>query len=185
MEDDVTLTFAEEAGIELDNAAGPLFQLLTLCMLQAKPITSSVAVAAARGLFAAGLTSPRAMVDTPSSTFIQGFGRAGYARYDVSTTARLKAMSERLLRDYDGDLRALRAGAPSSLQLFDGVGPACARMFAREAQRVWPELAPVFDAKALQGARILGLPEDPRELAAMSDDLPRFAARLVRAALKR
>lgn len=45
-------------------------------------------------------------------------------------------------------------------------------MFAREAQGVWPELAPVFDKKALQGAAKLGLPQDPEELAALVSEAP-------------
>ncbi|QPK83081.1 endonuclease [Corynebacterium qintianiae] len=180
----MTQTFAEEAGIELVDAPTPLFQLLTLCMLQAKPIKAPVAVAAARGLFNAGLTGPQAVAHAPRSTLIRVFGRTGYARYDESTATRLKAMSAKLLRDFGGDVSTLRDGAPASLEVFDGVGPACAAMFAREAQGVWPELAPVFDKKALEGARLLGLSADPDKLATMSDDLPRFAARLVRAALK-
>lgn len=64
-------------------------------------------------------------------------------------------------------------------------------MFAREAQGVWPELAPVFDTKALAGAEKLGLPKDPGKLAELAADpasewpseLPRFAALLVREGL--
>lgn len=161
-------TFAEEAGIALDDAPEPLFKLLVLCSLQAKPIRAQVAVAAARGLFAAGLTTPEALLRAPR--------------------AKLREMSELLLRDYGGDLRKLREGAPKSLEVFDGVGPACAQMFAREAQGVWPELAPVFDTKALAGAEKLGLPKDPGKLAELAADpasewpseLPRFAALLVR-----
>lgn len=71
------------------------------------------------------------------------------------------------------------------LQKFEGVGPACADMFAREAQALWPELAPAIDKKAQQGAEKLGLPTDPAELAELvnADELPRFAAALVRVAL--
>lgn len=185
-------TFAEEAGIELASAPGPLFQLLVLCLLQAKPIRASSAVAAARGLFAAGLTTPEALRDAPRSQLIDIFGATGYKRYDESTATRLRAFAVRLIDDYSADLTRLREGAPKSLEVFDGVGPACATMFAREAQGVWPELAPVFDKKALQGAEKLGLPQDPEKLAALvtrgetgevGEDLPHFAARLVRVAL--
>lgn len=185
-------TFAEEAGIELTDAPEPLFQLLVLCMLQAKPIRAEVAVEAARGLFAAGLTSPEAVSNAPRAELIRIFGRTGYKRYDESTATRLKAMSALLIDAHGADLRTLRDTAPKSLEVFDGVGPACATMFAREAQGVWPELAPVFDKKALAGAAALGLPADPEALAALvergetgeqGEDLPHFAARLVRAAL--
>lgn len=184
-------TFAEEAGISLADAPAPLFQLLVLCTLQAKPIRAEVAVAAARGLFAAGLTTPEAMRDAPRAKLIRIFGETGYKRYDESTATRLRSMSSLLIDEYEGDLRKLRSGAPKSLEVFDGVGPACATMFAREAQGVWPELAPVFDKKALQGAEKLGLPQDPEQLAELAADpdssypaeLPAFAALLVREAL--
>lgn len=60
-------------------------------------------------------------------------------------------------------------------------------IFLREVQAVWPEVSPLFDRKALDGARRLGLPEKPKALAAL---VPReahavFAAALVRAALDR
>lgn len=193
-------TFAEDAGIRLTDEPAPLFQLLVLCMLQAKPIRATVAVDAARGLFAAGLTTPEKLAAAPRAQLIRIFGAAGYARYDESSATRLRSMSQLLIDEHSADLRTLRDTAPTSLQVFDGVGPACATMFAREAQGVWPELAPVFDKKALQGAEKLGLPQDPEELAALVSgsteppaaaelsadalvDLPTFAAFLVKVAL--
>ncbi|WP_328700625.1 endonuclease [Corynebacterium wankanglinii] len=193
-------TFAEDAGIRLRNEPEPLYQLLVLCMLQAKPIRATVVVGAARGLFDAGLTTPAALLAAPRERLIRIFGAAGYARYDESSATRLRAMSQLLIDEHSADPRTLRADAPQSLQTFDGVGPACATMFAREAQGVWPELAPVFDKKALQGAAKLGLPQDPEELAALVSeapgspsstdipagalvDLPTFAAYLVKVAL--
>lgn len=193
-------TFAEDAGIRLADEPAPLFQLLVLCMLQAKPIRATVAVDTARGLFAAGLTTPEKLAVAPRSQFIRLLGAAGYARYDESSATRLRSMSQLLIDEHSADLRTLRDTAPKSLQVFDGVGPACATMFAREAQGVWPELAPVFDKKALQGAEKLGLPQDPEELARLVSgsteppaaaelpadalvDLPTFAAYLVKVAL--
>ena len=193
-------TFAEDAGIWLADEPAPLFQLLVLCMLQAKPIRATVAVDAARGLFEAGLTTPEKLAAAPRSQLIRIFGAAGYARYDESSATRLRSMSQLLIDEHSADLRTLRNTAPKSLHVFDGVGPACATMFAREAQGVWPELAPVFDKKALQGAEKLGLPQDPEELARLVSgsteppaaaelpadalvDLPTFAAFLVKVAL--
>lgn len=193
-------TFAEDAGIRLADEPAPLFQLLVLCTLQAKPIRATVAVDAARGLFAAGLATPEKLAAAPRTQLIRLFGAAGYARYDESSATRLRSMSQLLIDEHSADLRTLRDAAPKSLQVFDGVGPVCATMFAREAQGVWPELAPVFDKKALQGAEQLGLPQDPEELAALVSgstepraaaelpadalaDLPTFAAYLVKVAL--
>lgn len=180
-------TFAEQAGIDLRDEAAPLFQLLALCMLQAKPISSDVAVAAAKALFRQRLTTPAAVHSAPRRKFISAFGSAGYARYDESSTTYLKGMARQLTQEFDGDLRTLRSrgNVAAALQTFPGVGPACASMFLREVQGLWPEVAPVFDKKALQGATKLGLPENAEQLAALvpAADLPRLAAGLVRVAL--
>ena len=55
-------TFAGDAGVHTDEP-GPLYQLLVLVTLLSARITATVAVAAARELFAAGFRSPRAMLD--------------------------------------------------------------------------------------------------------------------------
>ncbi len=186
-------TFAEQAGIALRDEPEPLFQLLVLCLMQAKPIGASVAVAASRELFRSGWTTPQALQRAPRSQMIAAFGRTGYRRYDVSTAARLPEVAGIVLRNYGGDLRLLRVAAADGpgilalLQRLPGVGPGCAAMFAREAQGVWPELAPFFDAKALAGAAKLGLPEDPEALGRLTarEELPRLAAALVWVALDR
>ena len=41
-------TYAEQAGIRLDDKPMPLFELLVLCMLASKPIDADVAMRAAR-----------------------------------------------------------------------------------------------------------------------------------------
>ncbi|NED90185.1 endonuclease, partial [Streptomyces sp. SID11233] len=71
----------------------------------------------------------------------------------------------------------------AELREFPGIGPAGVDIFLREAQDVWPEYAPHFDAKALQGAARLDLPQNPHRLARLTDDPATFAAALVRAAL--
>jgi hypothetical protein len=54
-------------------------------------------------------------------------------------------------------------------------------------QAVWPEAGPAFDRKAIEGARRLGLPEQPKALAALvlREAHAAFAAALVRTALDR
>ncbi|AIT60712.1 hypothetical protein [Corynebacterium doosanense] len=179
-------TFAEQAHITVRDEPSALFRLLTLCMLQAKPISADIAVAALRELNKQGLGTPEKVLSAPRSTFLSAFGRAGYARYDESSTTYLKKLARVLTDEYDGDLRELRGpDVAKKLQKFDGVGPACADMFLREVQGIWPEVAPVFDKKAIEGAKKLGLPESADDLAELVDpeDLPRLAAALVRVAL--
>ena len=56
-------TFAEQAGIRLDDKPGPLYQLYVLALLLSARISSGIAVAAATELFKDGLRSARAMAE--------------------------------------------------------------------------------------------------------------------------
>ncbi|MFI1828224.1 endonuclease [Streptomyces sp. NPDC020412] len=187
-------THAAEAGVRLRNTPAPLYQLLTLCVLFSVRIKADIAVAAARELFAAGMRTPRAMAAAPWQDLVDALGRAHYRRYDESTATALGAGAEFVLDRYGGDLRRLRAAADGDparlrelLQEVPRIGPVGADIFCREAQGVWPELRPAFDARARHAAGALGLPNTPEGLARLvsADDLPRLAAALVRVELAR
>lgn len=184
-------TYAEEAGIRLRDAPSPLYELAVLTTLLAARITAGVAVAAARELFAAGLRTPRAMAAADWQERVDALGRGHYRRYDESTATALGRGAELVLDRWHGDLRRLReeggdlAGVRRLVQELPGVGPTGADVFCREVQGVWPELQPVVDRRAADGARALGLPTDADALAELvdADDLPRLVAACVRAAL--
>lgn len=187
-------TYAEQAGIRLANRPAPLYQLLVLTVLVSIPIRADVAVAAARELFAAGWTTPHALLASSWQERVDALGRAHYVRYDESTATRLAEGARLLLDRYRGDLRRLREAAGGNraelrrrLQEFPRIGPVGADVFCREAQAVWPELRPYLDRRALTAAHDLGLPTDPDRLAELvaANDLARLAAALVRAGLDR
>lgn len=180
----------EQAGIRLRDKPSPLYRLSVLTLLLAAPISAGIAVAAARGLAEAGLTTPRRMADASHEDRVAVLDAAGYVRYDERTATALGNGAELLLRHYRGDLRELRERAKRQperirelLTELPGIGPTAATIFCREAQRIWPELRPCFDAKALEGARKLGLPTEPEALAELvePEQLPAAAAALVRA----
>ncbi|MFE6766934.1 endonuclease [Streptomyces sp. NPDC057689] len=186
-------TYADEAGIHLRDTPMPLYQLLTLCVLFSVPIKADMAVAAARELFAAGMRTPRAMVDASWQDRVDALVRAHYRRYDESTATALGEGAQLVLDRYRGDLRRLRdeaGGDPEKLRdlltEFPRIGPTGADIFSREAQRLWPELRPAFDKRAQDAAEELGLPRSPEKLAGLvgDEDLPRLAAALVRVGLK-
>jgi len=190
--------YAEEAGIRLADRPSPLYQLLVLSTLLSARIDASVAVAAARELFAAGYTTPKAMTSASWQARVDALGRGHYRRYDESTATRLGDGASLLTDRWHGDLRRLRdealrdqvrGAAPaieSLLTEFPGIGPAGASIFLREVQGIWPAVAPYVDPLVLRGARRVGLPGKAGSLArvlAGSAEPARLAAALVRVAL--
>jgi endonuclease III len=187
-------TFADEAGIRLKDTPQPLYRLLVLSHLLSARIRGSIALATARALHEAGLRDPRRMARSPRRDRVEALGRGGYRRYDERTATQLGDAAALLNERWGGDLRRLRREADGDppelrrlLRQFPGIGPAGADIFLREAQEVWPELAPYLDAKALQGAERLNLPGDPERLAALAGNTGTavLAAALVRAAVDR
>jgi endonuclease III len=182
-------TFAEEAGIDLDDAPAPLFQLLVLAELLSARIGAGIAVAAAVELNKAGWRTAAAVRDAKRHSVIAALGRAGYRRYDERTATQLREMAELVLDRYGGDLRRLAAeaagdvdGAARLIQEVKGIGPTGAAVFLREVQAVWPWVRPYLDDRGRTGARRIGLPDDGARLAELvaPGDLARFAAGLVR-----
>jgi hypothetical protein len=186
-------TYADEAGITLKDKPSPLFQLLVLTMLFSTRISADIAVAAARELFGAGWRTPQKLRGATWQQRVDALGRGGYRRYDESTSTKLQELSEMVLDEYGGDLRRIRpSGREAARDLekavasFPRIGPTGARIFCREVQDLWPEVAPYFDDRALTAADRLGLPKDPQRLAKLAPrgGLARLAAALVRAELE-
>ncbi|MEV1171078.1 endonuclease [Nonomuraea sp. NPDC049784] len=183
-------TFAKEGGIKLADQPKPLYQLLVLATLLSARISAEVAVAAAKELFKAGYGTPKAMRDASWQDRVDALGRGHYRRYDERTSTMLGKAAELLLERWKGDLRRLRdeAGGDARritelLMEFPGIGPTGADIFLREAQAVWPQVAPHLDKRVLDGAEKLGLPRQERPLARLAhsnDELARMSAALVR-----
>ncbi|MDG4666858.1 endonuclease [Mycobacterium sp. 236(2023)] len=189
--DEAGMTYAEEAGITLDDKPMPLFELLVLCMLASKPIDASIATQAARELFGEKLRTPDTALKVNRQTVIDAFGRASYARYDESSATRLVDIATMVRDEYGGDLRELanRSGhdvakAKDLLKGFTGISDTGADIFLREVQDVWTWVRPFFDSRATAAAMDLGLPADPEELAKLATGAcAPLAAALVRASL--
>ena len=184
-------TYAEEAGIRIDDKPMPLFQLLVLCMLASKPIDATTAMRAARELFKAGLRTPKAVLASDRRSMIAAFGRAHYVRYDESSATRLTDIAKHVRDDYAGDLREIAErshhdieSAKRMLKQFKGIGDTGADIYLREVQDVWTWARPFFDERAKAGATALGLSGDPDKLSALAPrSNARLAAALVRSAL--
>ena len=182
-------TFAGDAGVQLADEPGPLYQLLVLTTLLSARITATVAVAAARELFAAGCRAPATMLAASWQDRVDALGRGHYRRYDFRTATLLGEGARLCLDRWQGDLRRLhreatgdRDGLGRLLVEFPGIGPTGAGIFLREVQAVWPDIAPYADSKVAAGAQLLGLPPSAAELAALTT--PELVAPLMSALVR-
>lgn len=186
-------TFCAELGIAIErNTPSPLFAWLCASILFSARISFGVAAQAARALSEHGWNSPRRLAEASWAERTRVLNRAGYARYDESTSRMLGDTAEHVLSEYKGDLRRLRdraskdPGAERKLLMeFKGIGQVGADIFCREAQSAWPELYPFADRKALTASSKLDLGTDSQALAGLvaQKDFPRLAAALVRTGL--
>lgn len=182
--------YSEELEIDLArNTPSTLFRWLCAALLLSARISSGLAMRAAHALTEQGWTTAQRLADTTWRERVTVLNRAGYARYDESTSRILGDTVAYMLEKYDGDLRVLRDEAGRDpekerklLKDFKGIGEVGADIFFREIQLVWDEVYPFADRKALAAAERLGLPATARELAAGRDrmEFARLLAALIR-----
>ncbi len=156
-------TFAQQAGFSLRDKPAPLFQLLVLAALLAKPIDATMATAAARELRRSGVRSPASALRTTWQQRVDALGRAHYRRFDESMATRVEQLAVFVRDTYGGDLRRLADAAherPDTARTLltdaPGIGPTGADIVLREAQEVWTWAAPYIDERVIDGARRLG-----------------------------
>lgn len=185
-------TYAEAAGIALADRPAPLYQLLVLATVLAKPISADLGVAAAAELRRTGFTTAAHMRASTWQSRVDALGRAHYRRYDESTATLLGESAELLDRHHRGDLRRVAEEAQrdvsamtARLEDLPGLGPVAAGIFLREVQAVWPWVRPYVDDRMVLGAARVGLPEDPGRLGRLvaGASSERLAAALVRVSL--
>ncbi|WP_404385566.1 endonuclease [Caenispirillum salinarum] len=190
-------TYAHEIGIKLaDNTPSALFQWLCAAILFSAPIGAPQAVAGARALKDAGLTTPKKMADTTWDQRRKPLTDNGYARYDEKTATFLGETAQLVEEEWHGDLRRLHDSCEgdadclrNELKRAKGLGDVGVDIFFREAQEPWQSLRPFADKRARKAAVALGLMDtesgDPGQLADVvsDDDLARLMAGLVRADL--
>jgi hypothetical protein len=186
-------TYAAELRIDLDKATpSVLFRWLCASILLSARISAGVAMKAARALTAEGWTTAEKMAAATWEQRTRTLNKAGYARYDESTSRMLGDTASMLVERYGGDLRKLRDAAGreidrerSLLKECKGLGDVGVSIFFREVQLAWDELYPFADRRALDAARRLGLGSDAKALAKQvsRQEFPRLVAALVRAGL--
>lgn len=184
-------TYSSELGLDLSgNIPAHLFRWLCACLLMSAPISARLAMRATRALADKGWTTPAKLALSHWADRKSVLTAAGYARFDEKTATLLGELAEKIMADYDGDLRGLRERAHRDplterklLKEFKGIGDVGADIFCREAQVVWKELYPFADDRTYAAARSLGLPEDVTYLSALvePEKFPDFLTALIRA----
>ncbi|MEX0746125.1 MAG: hypothetical protein WD118_11035 [Phycisphaeraceae bacterium] len=185
-------TFTEELGSGgVKDTPAALFRLLCFAHLASARIRHDIAVDATRALFKQGWTTPQKMAAATWTQRTRTLNKAGYARYDESTSERLGYNADLLIDRYGGDLRRLRDEAEHDpteerqrLKAFKGIGDVGVDIFFREAQVVWDELYPFADRVALRCAGSLDLPDDPKALERLVEGDRHKFARLVSALVR-
>lgn len=131
---------AESLGIDLHEAHGHgLYKWLLASFLIGKRIRSTLAVEAYRNLVDKhGLDTPGKLARCPHRELVRLLGQAGYARYDQSTSRRLRDLGTGLEGQLEQRLDELRSESEISafkqwLLSFDGIGPKTLEIFMREA----------------------------------------------------
>lgn len=182
-------SYAQELGVRSLETPSGLYRLLVMATLMSARIRASVAVDATRALFRSRWTTAKRMGEATWEERTRVLNKAGYARYDESTSRMLGDTAEFLLTAFGGDLRRLRVEAgrdPAAerrmLKQCKGIGDVGVDIFNREVQRSWTELYPFADRRALTAAKRLGVGSDARDLTglAQGDDFVRLVNNLAR-----
>ncbi len=187
-------TYAEELNIDVErDTPSEWFKLLVFALIASTRISKNLSIRAARELFREGWTTAQRMADATWQQRVDVLDRAGYVRYDESTSRYLDQTAHLLLERYKGDLRRLREAAERQpdrerelLKEFKGVGDVGCDIFFRDAQAVWDELRPFADRRALNAAEQLGLGSSASDLAKLvsAKDFVRLIGALARCDLE-
>jgi endonuclease III len=135
---------AHALGIDLVHGGeSALFKWLLASFSMGKRIRAQVAVQTWHVIVDKhGRDTPRKLAGCTHRELVRMLGEGGYARYDESTSTRLRTLASRLMAEYDGTVSGMREASTDRrdferrLQSFDGIGPKTAEIFMREAAQV-------------------------------------------------
>lgn len=141
--------FSQELAIDLQSGRGEeVFRWFLASLLFGARISETVAKNTYRAFVRHRLLSAPAIVAAPFQELLQIMAEGGYVRYDGITSRKVKAVAEKLIASYGGDLNALHEQAKDAhdlmarLQQFKGVGPTTASIFLRELRGIWAKANP-------------------------------------------
>jgi len=166
--------YSEELGINPENEP---FKWFLASILFGARISTTIAKNTYKAYEEAELTTPEKIARADWSQLVRVHGRGGYVRYDGITAEYMHAIAEKLLRDYDGDIKKLDELSKNSEELeqriteFRGIGPVTAKIFLRELRGIWKNADPEPTPIEILAAKELGIVETEENAL---DELKRF-----------
>lgn len=154
--------YSEELGINPKNEP---FKWFLASILFGARISTTIAKNTYKAYEEAGLTTPEKIAQIDWFQLIEVHGRGGYVRYDGITAEYVHGIAEKLLRDYNGDIKKLDELSKSSEELeqrlleFRGIGPVTAKIFLRELRGIWKNADPEPTSIEILAAKALGIIE--------------------------
>jgi hypothetical protein len=104
--DEAGRTFADEAGISLEDEPAPLYRLLVLSVLLSRRVQAQLGIRACRELVDSGMGTPDRMRDASWQERIEALGRARYRSTEQTAGDDLARLAAALVRaDRDDDVR--------------------------------------------------------------------------------
>lgn len=163
--------FAGELGIRVTNNPARLFGLVCLGILSQPGVDPRKAASVARGLFEREWSTPQEFAASPEGQLTEVLEGASYPGDAEEVAGALRDSGEKVVEDYEGDLRGLRRMADGDrerlrelLSQLPGMTDPGVDVFLRDVQAIWQELAPFADPGALGAARRLELAGSAKEL---------------------
>ncbi len=157
--------YSQELGI---NPKNDPFKWFLASILFGARISTTIAKNTYRAYEEAGLTTPEKIARTDWPQLVRVHGRGGYVRYDGITAEYMHGIAEKLLRDYNGDIRKLDELSKNSreseqrLLEFRGIGPVTAKIFLRELRGIWKNADPEPTPVEILAAKELGIIESEK-----------------------
>ena len=154
--------YSHELGIDPEKEP---FKWFLASILFGARISTTIAKNTYKAYEEAGLTTPNKIVQIDWLQLIEVHGRGGYVRYDGITAEYVHGIAEKLLRDYNGDIKKLDELSKSSEELeqklleFRGIGPVTAKIFLRELRGIWKNADPEPTSIEILAAKALGIIE--------------------------
>ena len=163
-------------GINLRHAKKEeIFKWFVASSLFGARISETIAMKTYKQFEKDGLLSSERIIACGWSRLVESLDRGGYVRYDFSTADDLLALSDLLMRNYDGDLNRLHDQAKDSADLevrleeFRGVGDVTVNIFLRELRGVWKKADPLPGQHVILAARNLGIIKSAQPVEALDE----------------